>query len=382
MPVNRTGPSRRLVHGIGAPLSRTEPLQIVVAGAGHASMLALDTLGAPPPGSAVTLVSRGEAAHYSGMVPGWIEGLYRPDELVVPLAPFTAARGITLVAAEIAGADGTRLHLADGRDLPYDVLVVNAGSETARPGPLAHPAVIPAKPFGELVDGLAPRLDTAGSFAVVGAGAAGAEIALALATRRPRAAVTLIDRSPALLPAHPPAFAGRVGRALGRRGVTVRLGTEVMDVADGRIALRDGTVAADTILAVTGPAPPRWLAVTPFARTPDGFLGVDAQMRSLSHPNVLAVGDVATRPDDPRPKAGVFSVRSGPALAAALRALAAGEPLEPVRLQRRALILLATGDRSAIGTRNGLVAEGRWVWRLKDHLDRQFMARLTRLPNP
>ena len=99
-------------------------------------------------------------------------------------------------------------------------------------------------------------------------------------------------------------------------------------------------------------------------------------MRSTSHPHVLAVGDSATREADPRPKAGVFSVRAGPPLAEAIRRRAAGLPLAPVTLQRNALVLLSTGGRSAIGTRNGLTVEGRLVWRLKDHLDQAFMAQL------
>jgi glycine/serine hydroxymethyltransferase len=59
-----------------------------------------------------------------------------------------------------------------------------------------------------------------------------------------------------------------------------------------------------------------------------------------------------------------------------VRALVAGVAPRPVHLQRRALFLMSTGHRSAIGTRNGIVVEGRWVWRLKDHLDRSFISRL------
>ena len=64
--------------------------RIVIAGAGHAAMLALTRLGTPPPGAEITLVSRGDAAHYSGMVPGWIEGIYPLEAMKVPLAPFLA----------------------------------------------------------------------------------------------------------------------------------------------------------------------------------------------------------------------------------------------------------------------------------------------------
>ncbi len=367
-----------------------EPRRIVIAGAGHAALLALTELGQPPPGAAITLVSRGEAAHYSGMVPGWIEGRYRRDEMSVPLAPFAASRGITWISAEIAGADAGHLFLSGGRALPFDTLIVNAGSQTALPRPLDYPAVIPVKPFEALIAGLESHLATAAAFAIVGAGIAGTEIALAIAARRPDAAVTLLERGPTYLPGLPRRFARAVRRTLGARGVRLRLGAEVNGVVAGALLVspakgraasaQDETVPADAIIAVTGPSPPAWLAHTPFERTGDGYLAVDAAMRSLSHPDILAVGDAATRPDDPRPKAGVFSVRSGPPLAAAIRRLAAGEPLTPVSLQRRALILLGVGEQVAIGTRNGITWKGRWVWHLKDRLDRAFVQRLKQAP--
>ena len=350
--------------------------QVVIAGAGHASLVALAELGRRPADADVTLVSRGAQTHYSGMVPGWIEGLYADRSMVVPLAPFARASGVALVDDEVVGADAGSVRLAGGRVLPFDVLVVNTGSVSALPGPLAAPQVVPAKPFEALIRGIAPRLDTAASFAVVGAGVGGVEIAFALKARRPDAAVAVIDRGARLLPGLPAGVASRVAALFAQHGIALHLSAEVAAVAAGGLRLASGAaVAAQCTIAITGATPPGWLAATPFERAADGFLAVDAAMRSTSHPNVLAVGDAATRPDDPRPKAGVFSVRSGPPLAKAIRALAVGRTPQAVRLQRHWLVLIATGGRHAIGTRNGLYVEGDWVWRWKDRLDRGFVAR-------
>jgi len=60
---------------------------------------------------------------------------------------------------------------------------------------------------------------------------------------------------------------------------------------------------------------------------------------------------------------------------------ARGEPLAAFRPQRTALALLATGDRRAIMSWSAFAAEGAWVWRWKDAIDRRFMARY-RFPAP
>ncbi|WP_108660430.1 FAD-dependent oxidoreductase [Acuticoccus kandeliae] len=337
--------------------------RIVIAGAGHAALVALEALAREPAEAELVLVSRGPEAHYSGMVPGWVEGIYPRAAMSIPLAPVCARAGARLVVGDIVGADAAALHLADGRALPFDILVINAGAETARVGALAGPSVIPAKPFEALIAGVERTREDGGDIVVAGGGVGGVEFALSLAAGRPGRRVRLVERGPCLVPGHPAAFARRLGRALEARGIAVALGEDV------------APDAAETVFAFTGAHPPSFLAATPFAKAPGGFLAVDTRMRSLSHRNVLAVGDTATCLADPRPKSGVFSVRAGRPLAAAIRALAQGEEPPVLRLQRRGLILAATGGRRAVGVRNGIVLEGALVWRLKDRLDRGFVAR-------
>jgi selenide,water dikinase len=99
-----------------------------------------------------------------------------------------------------------------------------------------------------------------------------------------------------------------------------------------------------------------------------GFILVDDQLRSVSHPEVLAAGDCATLRDAPHPKSGVYAVRHAPVLAANLRG--AGRRYRP---QRRALMLLSCGARYAIADWGGLSWEGAWVWRWKDRIDRRWV---------
>ncbi len=93
---------------------------------------------------------------------------------------------------------------------------------------------------------------------------------------------------------------------------------------------------------------------------------------------VFAAGDCASIDAHPRPKSGVYAVRAGKPLAHNLRAALTGRPLAPFVPQPQAMYLLATGTRHGIAAWGGFSAEGAWVWRLKDHIDRRFMARYPR----
>ena len=62
-------------------------------------------------------------------------------------------------------------------------------------------------------------------------------------------------------------------------------------------------------------------------------------------------------------------------LLAALESSPARTPPHTYRPRPRSLYLIATGPRHAIASWGRWSAEGRWVWRWKDYLDRGFIAR-------
>jgi len=375
---------------------------VVLVGAGHSHVTVLRMFGMKPiPGVRLTLISREVHTPYSGMLPGLIAGHYGFDDAHIDTGPLARFAGARLYQDEAVDLDLAGRYVICRRrpPVPYDLLSLNIGStpNTADvPGASEH--AIPVKP----IDGFLRRFEALQArvlarkgrtaVALVGAGAGGVELLLAV-EHRLRQEVTrtgfdpgglsfvLVSDVPDILPNFPAAFRARFHAILAGRGIAVITGAAVTRVEAGRLMLAGyGPLAANEILWTTQAAPARWLAKAGLPLDARGFLRVDQTLRVVGRDDVFAAGDTIAFSGRELPKSGVYAVRAGPALAENIRRTLIGRSLRRFRPQREALYLISTGGRHAVGTRNGLVVEGDWVWRWKDWIDRRFMRKFNELP--
>lgn len=339
-----------------------------------------------PPDTRITLVSPHRALTYSGMVPGVVAGHYAVGDCTIPLEPLLQRAGGAFVVAPATGLDaaGRCVRWVDAvgatRSLRYDLLSIDVGG-VIEPGtiPGAGRHAFPVRPIEAFVAALCARLEAAprrpSGAAVIGGGAAGFELALALRHRLgPMVPVHLVTGGPPVLATHAPGVRRRAGRALRRRGVVVHE-SMCIEVAAREVVLSSGAhIDSDLSVVAIGTRAPGWLKGSGLALDADGFVATRDTLQSVSHPSVYAAGDVAARVDAARPRSGVYAVRAGPPLAHNLRcALEGGAPAR-YRPQRRALNLLACGERYAIASWGDWSWEGRAMWWLKDRIDRRFVA--------
>lgn len=373
---------------------------IVLVGGGHAQVQFLRRLGMrPEPGIKVTLVCKDTHTPYSGMLPGFIAGHYGFDDIHIDLARLCDWAGVTFIRAAVTGLDPVaRLVNIDGRPpLGFDIVSINTGSTPdldSVPGAREH--ALPVKPIASLLDrwrGLCEELqagrgEASKRLVCVGAGVGGCELLLSVqhyfgqVAKLDGLSYHLVGRAPEVLPHNPKATRRAMEQQLQRKGISTYLGQGVERVEPNSLHMQDGSrLGFDALLWVTGAVPAPWFAQAGLATDERGFLAIDDQLRSLSHPHVFAAGDCASQLNHPREKAGVFAVRQGPVLAENLLRAVKGLSLRSHRPQRRFLSLIATGERFALASKGGFAAQGAWVWRWKDHIDRSFMQRFTSLPS-
>lgn len=368
---------------------------LVLLGGGHAHLAVLRHFAMrPEPGLRITLINRGSQTPYSGMLPAHVAGFYDHAQTHFDLRALAAAAGAGFIDAEAAGLDADAgLVLLPGRcPVHWDRLSVNIGATPGVadvPGAAAH--AMPVKPVNgflarwhELEATLLARRKAGragANIVVVGAGAGGVELALALSARLRQGLLAntqlhLVGADPQLLPGLPGRAGAIAGQWLRERGVRTHSGQRVSRVGADAVSLEDGTrIDCDAALWVTQAAPAPWLTDSGLALDERGFIAVDEHLESISHPGVFAAGDIAGMRGQPRPKSGVFAVRQGPVLARNLRSSLQGRPLRRYRAQKRALVLIGSGDGRAIAVRGSTALQGRWAWRLKDFIDRRFMHR-------
>ena len=161
---------------------------LVLVGGGHAHALVLKRWGmAPLPGARVTLIHPGATAPYTGMLPGHAAGRYTLDELEIDLVRLARFAGARLVSGMAQGIDPDAglVHVTGRAPVRFDVLSLDIGISGAIPDAPGAQHILAAKPldvFAARWGGFIRAVQAGHARAevcVIGAGAAGVELALA-----------------------------------------------------------------------------------------------------------------------------------------------------------------------------------------------------------
>jgi NADH dehydrogenase len=306
---------------------RTDPLRIVIIGGGFGGLYAARALAGAP--VSVTLVDRRNYHLFRPMLYQVATGLLSADQIAGPLRSILSRqRNIEVLLDDVIGIDpeARQVRLSQG-DLPYDFLIVATGVQYNYFGHDEWQQIAPGLTSLEDADEIrgkvllaferAERLAALGdappeaiqqllTFALVGAGTVGVEMASTLAEMSrialahdfrhidPRAAqVLLYEAESRVLPGYPEALSARAQRHLEGLGVKVHTSTRVTLVDDQGIVAGGQRVLASTVLWSAGvlasPAG-RWLGG---AVDKSGRVMVNSDLSVPGRPEVFAIGDTA-----------------------------------------------------------------------------------------
>ncbi|GET41297.1 pyridine nucleotide-disulfide oxidoreductase family protein [Microseira wollei NIES-4236] len=386
--------------------------KLVLIGGGHSHAIALKHFAQNPLKDVrIVLISDVEQTPYSGMLSGYVAGFYSYEECHIDLNSLTQYAKAEMICDRAIGLDLNNNQVLCENQPPvrFDLLSIDIGSTPATlsvPGAAEH--AIPVKPvphflqqWNQIIEQVTNNPDSPIRIGIVGGGAGGVELALNLHSRlsrilkspqlwdRPKInsesqpkinseqsnlEIHLFHRDAELMTNHNPWVRQHMGRLLTRRGIIVHLQEKVCEVKPQLVRCESGlNVKFNYLFWVTQASAPDWPKISGLAVDSDGFILVSDTLRSLSHPQVFAAGDIATIVNHPCPKAGVFAVRQGKPLFNNLWRTLQSQPLKPYKPQKRYLSLIGTGDGSAVASWGSWGWESPLLWSLKDWIDRRFM---------
>ncbi|MBS9476534.1 NAD(P)/FAD-dependent oxidoreductase [Ancylobacter radicis] len=374
--------------------------RIVVVGAGFAGVQLIHKL--QHPDVSITLVDRRNHHLFQPLLYQVATTVLATSEIAWPIRHLFRDRPeVETLLGEVIGVDRDKrtVQLDDGPSLPYDTLVLATGSRHAYFGKDQWEPYAPGLKTLEDATTIRRRMllaferaemepdptirDALLTFAIVGAGPTGVELAgtiaeLARHTLPPefrridtrKARILLIEAGPRVLPAFSEPLSAYAQAALERVGVEVRLGHPVTDCGPNSIRIGDTDIACRMIIWAAGvqasPAA-EWLGAEADRA---GRVAVRPDLTLEGDENIFVIGDTARvqQPNgDPVPGLAPAAKQQGAYVARVIRHRLEGRPpVAPFHYRHQ-------GNLATIGRRAAIIEYGNfrmkgglawWIWGL------------------
>ena len=361
---------------------------LVFVGGGHAHLTSLKNLcNFIRLNHQVTLISLSAHHYYSGMGPGMLSGIYRPQEVRFHVKKLVEDRGGRFMEDKVTRIDpiGRLLFLHSGKEVNYDIVSFNTGSEVPAESLIPTPRdnVFPVKPVINLLHARQFVLNHSRAKSlhcvVIGGGPGGVEVSANLwrliHQALPRAKITLIAGK-TLLGDFPEKARQLALLSLSSKGVEVIEGNYVKAIEKETVVLKDEKkIHFDMVLLGVGIKPSSLFKDSGLPTGEDGGLLTNSYLQSTAYPEIFGGGDCISLDGHPLARVGVYAVRENPVLYTNLLAALEGGEMKIFKPQKSYLLIFNMGDGRGIFWRNNWVWEGRLAFLLKDYIDRRFMRR-------
>jgi NADH:ubiquinone reductase (H+-translocating) len=388
----------------GSSVSRAnKPWKVVIVGGGFGGLSAAKRLES---GSVdVTLIDRRNYHLFQPLLYQVATGSLSPGEIAYPLRGVLSrqknARVWLGTVADI-DPDSKRVFLSDGAVIPYDSLVIAAGSETSyyghnewqecAPGlksieeatAIRHKILYAFEVAERICDPVQRRAWL--TFVIVGAGPTGVELSGAIAEiarqtlkkdfrsiHPDEAQIILLDGAPRVLMPFAEDLSNKASRSLAKLGVQVNCGTTVKHVDEAGLTIESGqrthSIAAKTVIwagGITASPLGRILAGRTRVETDrGGRIKVKPDLTVPNYPDIYVIGDLAAAMDPngkPLPGLAQVAMQGGTYAAKAILRKVKGQPeLRPFHYFDKGS-LAVIGRAAAVADVFGLRISGFLAW--------------------
>lgn len=358
---------------------------LVLIGGGHSHLSVLMKLSKRPiNGNRITLITNEIDTPYSGMIPGYIEGIYSWRDSHIDLYRLCLKLNVRFIHAEVerVSAYEKEIYFKDRPKIKFDVLSINTGIQSNnREIKGAAKYCLPVKPISKLTNNFLNKITNFKSIAFIGGGAGSVELALAIKKRflniNQDIKITIITGKRGLLSTFPQKTKLTSLKTLEKFKIDIIEYKRVLEVKPKQIILSDKSLLKiDKAILSTNSMTPKWLAKSDILLTKDNYILVNKSFQT-NYKYVFASGDVIDFNNQNLKKAGVFAVRSGKPLAINIRKFILGKKLVEYKFNKNYLALIGTSKRSAIATKYNLTFNSRFFFYLKKYIDQNFIKKFS-----
>jgi len=358
---------------------------LVLIGGGHSHLSVLMKLSKKPlNGNRITLITNEIDTPYSGMIPGYIEGIYSWRDSHIDLYRLCLKLNVRFIHAEVerVSAHEKEIYFKDRPKIKFDVLSINTGIQSNnREIKGAAKYCLPVKPISKLTNNFLNKITNFKSIAFIGGGAGSVELALAIKKRflniNQDIKITIITGKRGLLSTFPQKTKLTSLKTLEKFKIDIIEYKRVLEVKPKQIILSDKSLLKiDKAILSTNSMTPKWLAKSDILLTKDNYILVNKSFQT-NYKYVFASGDVIDFNNQNLKKAGVFAVRSGKPLAINIRKFILGKKLVEYKFNKNYLALIGTSKRSAIATKYNLTFNSRFFFYLKKYIDQNFIKKFS-----
>jgi len=358
---------------------------LVLIGGGHSHLSVLMKLSKKPlNGNRITLITNEIDTPYSGMIPGYIEGIYSWRDSHIDLYRLCLKLNVRFIHAEVerVSAYEKEIYFKDRPKIKFDVLSINTGIQSNnREIKGAAKYCLPVKPISKLTNNFLNKITNFKSIAFIGGGAGSVELALAIKKRflniNQDIKITIITGKRGLLSTFPQKTKLTSLKTLEKFKIDIIEYKRVLEVKPKQIILSDKSLLKiDKAILSTNSMTPKWLAKSDILLTKDNYILVNKSFQT-NYKYVFASGDVIDFNNQNLKKAGVFAVRSGKPLAINIRKFILGKKLVEYKFNKNYLALIGTSKRSAIATKYNLTFNSRFFFYLKKYIDQNFIKKFS-----